>query len=61
MIVVNGRNVFEWPEYLALAKRLGIDLELPTKKVTICIAIDDRVTVHQEYLGRDQNVANGMS
>ncbi len=48
-----GYGVHRWPEFLAFAKRLGIDLELPTTVITIRIPHDEIVTIIHEYLADD--------
>ena len=46
-------DVFRWPEFKALATRLGIDLSRPTRHLIISIPYDDAVQITHEYLGVD--------
>ena len=48
-----GWDVYRWPEFIALAERLGIDLGTPTTILTIRIPLDDPVGIIHEYLGLD--------
>jgi len=50
-----GLDVFWWPEFIALAKRLHLDLEKPTTAVTIRVDVNDVVRITQEYNGQDGN------
>ncbi len=49
-----GREVFFWPEFQALAKRLGVDVDLPIKEIGIHLIHDGDVTIKLEYLGEDK-------
>jgi len=53
--LADGRDVWSWPEFIAFAERLGIDLrkETLTRDVIISIPCDGIVTVTQEYLGKN--------
>ena len=48
-----GWDVFWWPEFIALAKRLHLDLGKPTTAVTIRVDVNDVVRITQEYNGQD--------
>lgn len=52
--VQGGEAWREWPEFKALAMRLGIEMKsLPTTGVTIDFPCDGLVKVTQTYHGRD--------
>lgn len=53
MGVSDGFDVWRWPEFQALALRLGIALELDTKAVTIRIAVGEQPHITQEYSPRE--------
>lgn len=50
-----GLDVFHWPEFQALAKRLGIDVtdRVPTTSVTIEVPTKGIVRILHEYNGKD--------
>lgn len=48
-----GQDVFHWPEFRALAERLGIPLETLTTEITIHIPFDGLATVWHTYRGGD--------
>ena len=50
----DGTEVFRWPEFQALAKRLSIDLEAPIRDVTINIPMEGLVIVTIETIGLDE-------
>jgi hypothetical protein len=54
MIDAEGHDVFHWPEFQALAKRLMIDLEAPITCVTIRVACDEFVGITTESKGLDR-------
>ncbi len=43
--VPTGYEVYRWPEFVALAKRLGIPLGLPTTSLTITLMVDQEAPV----------------
>lgn len=48
-------DVFDWPEWHALALRLGIPTFDTTKAITIRLAVDEAVSVSHEFYGFDPN------
>ena len=52
----DGYEVYNWPEFKALAKRLGIVWELPTSRVQIDIPVDGPVEITQTYRHREMSV-----
>ena len=50
-----GYDLWRWPEWQALATRLGIDLGAPTTRLTISIPCDDSVKIVHEFNGLDLN------
>ena len=52
-VAADGYSVWHWPEFQALVKRLGIDLEAPTLAVTIRVHHEEIVTVIHEFRGLD--------
>lgn len=50
---VLSTDVFEWPEFRALAGRLGINLEMTTSILTIQLAGDRPVAIVHEYEAGD--------
>lgn len=50
---VLSTDVFEWPEFKALASRLGINLEMTTSVLTIQLAGDRPVAIVHEYEAGD--------
>lgn len=48
-----GWEVWQWPEFTAFAKRLGVELDLPTRSLTIHIPYDGITEITQGYIGRD--------
>ena len=53
--IADGHDVWSWPEFIAFAERLGIDLrkETLTRNVVIFIPFDGIVTITQEYIGKN--------
>lgn len=51
--IPTGYDVFRWPEFQALAKRLMIDLEAPTKCITIRVHCDEIMQITHETQGLD--------
>ncbi len=51
--IPNGYDVFHWPEFQALAKRLMIDLGPPITRVVIDVGLEDVVNVRTESYGLD--------
>lgn len=49
-----SKEVWQWPEFKAFAKRLGIALDLSTKTITIRFPLNGAVEVEQVYLPRSQ-------
>lgn len=56
MEMVEGLTLWRWPEFIALAKRLGIPLDNLTTDVTICIPSRGMVTVEHTYFPEDQTL-----
>ena len=50
---IEGSSVWKWPEFQALIKRLGVDLESPTTSITIEVSLDKLVSVTHEFYGLD--------
>ena len=52
----SGIEVFQWPEFIAFANRMGIDIrkETHTREVVICIPYDGVCMIEQTYLGQDK-------
>ncbi len=48
-----GIDVFHWPEFQALGKRLGIDLAAPIREITIQVPCDGLVDVVVTTIGLD--------
>lgn len=48
-----GRDVFHWPEFLALATRLGVDLSRPYRRLVIDMHCDDFVVILLDQQGAD--------
>lgn len=48
-----GYDVWRWPEFIEFAKRLGIDLNLPTRGIVIRMYEGEAVSITQEYLADD--------
>jgi uncharacterized protein (DUF302 family) len=53
--MIQGYELYHWPEFQAFAKRLGIPLELGTIDIAIFIPCDGRVKVIHEYQA-DENL-----
>jgi sugar diacid utilization regulator len=49
-----GNEVWTWPEFVAFAKRLGVDLNKPTKRLVITIANGEMVVVDHGFVVEDQ-------
>ncbi len=50
---VEGWDVFQWPEFKALAQRLGIPLDLKTTKLTLTLECEKVVTCEHTYQAVD--------
>lgn len=59
----NAWDVFHWPEFQAIAKRLGIIMQENTVSVTISFAVGELVTVEQKFYseGKGELVASGAA
>ncbi len=53
---VFGEEVYHWPEFVAFAKRLGIEWELPTTTLTITLPLGDLVRIAHDYQGRERHL-----
>lgn len=51
--IPESMEVFQWPEFKALAKRMKLDMSRPTRHLVINMHIDDVVKVTHEYLAED--------
>ena len=51
--VIMGYAVWHWPEFKALAKRLGIEYGAPITNLVIRIPVDGTVEVDQTSYGQD--------
>lgn len=49
----HGRDVYHWPEFRALAERLGLAWDLATHGVRITLSADETVLIEQSYRGGD--------
>jgi hypothetical protein len=52
-VVVSSYEVYHWPEFTALCKRLNILVDLATRDLTISLPLDGVVEVTQTYHGRE--------
>lgn len=52
--ILSGYEVYHWPEFIALAKRLGIPIELMTVDLSITLTVD-KVTVQHSYIFRSDS------
>lgn len=50
-----GYEVLNWPEFKALAERLGINMEKAIRAVKIEAHVDEVCTIDVAYIGRDYN------
>lgn len=48
---ISGYEVYHWPEFQALAKKLGIFYDLRTVSMTITLPVEGNVEIVQSYLG----------
>lgn len=46
---ITGLEVYQWPEFIALCDKLGIDWNLSTKELTIKLTVDD-VLITQSFV-----------
>ena len=53
---VSGPEVYNWPEFIAFAKRLGIPWELPTVDITITLPLDGLVRIAHDYTGKERHL-----
>ncbi len=51
-------HAFHWPEFIALAERLNIDLRKSIRKCRISLDIEDAVIVDCQYVGDDMSRAS---
>lgn len=49
-MIFNSMEVWKWPEYQALAKRLGIDGLRNSVAVTIELRVNEAVKINHEFL-----------
>ncbi len=56
-VLVFMGDVLRWPEFIAFAERLGIDLSKRNKTITIVIDTSKPVSVDHSYFGGDGNNA----
>lgn len=54
--MVNGTELYQWPEFQAFAERLGIEYGNPTLDINIFIPLKGIVIITQEYYGIDTKV-----
>jgi hypothetical protein len=52
MALISTKEFCSWPEYMALAKRLGIPSQ--AKAVTIKLRVNEAVVIECEYLPSDK-------
>ena len=50
-------EIWQWPEFMAFAERLGIPLTVPTTALTIHLPIRGAVEIKQEFVGMDSTNA----
>jgi hypothetical protein len=53
-----GKELWNWPEFKAFAKRLGIP-DVPTTELRLRIPMLEVVEIEQEYRGQDTQAAAG--
>ena len=53
--VMLSEDVWKWPEFIALAKRLGIDNSLPMTRLVIELELDCAAKVGIEFWATDSN------
>jgi hypothetical protein len=46
-----GYEVYNWPEFIALCKRLGVQWPLKTKNIAIFVPENEPVRIIQDYHG----------
>lgn len=51
---VDSEDLLQWPEFIALAKRLGIPLDVQTIKLVLTVSPGSLVIVNHEYQGKDK-------
>ena len=51
--MVSSDIIWEWPEFIAFARRLGIDMEKQTISLTIDVYHGDPVKITQQFIGTD--------
>jgi len=49
----SGREIFHWPEFQALAKRLNIDTSLPIQNLSIKLPAHNIAVIKLRYSGED--------
>ena len=54
--IADGYDVFHWPEFINLAKRLGVALDRPIRRLVLDIEIEKTPRIYQEQLGADAKV-----
>lgn len=54
---VDGYEMFSWPEFLAFAKRAGLDLSLPIRTLEFRMVEGEVVTFHVTYDAVDMDKA----
>lgn len=59
--LLTGWEVFRWPEFLAFAKRLGIDLEAATTKLVITLPVDGVAKIQQTVQADDIDQPNSVT
>ena len=46
-------EVARWPEFIALAKRMGINMELPLTRLSIHLQVDEPTRIDCEYFSQE--------
>lgn len=49
-----SNDVYQWPEFIAFARRLGLTVDPRTRAIDLSMRHGDPVVVNTEYLGSDK-------
>lgn len=50
----SSMDVFAWPEFMAFAKRIGIDMSLPTRRVNIELDIHTIANIEHTFMPKHE-------
>lgn len=56
--ILDGYEVFHWPEFLAFAKRCGVDISKPIKSISFTLAEGECVLITVSQLGEDMQASD---